>query len=98
EDIKDMESEDKVIKFEKAVVNKEWEDVHELKDDVKDKDERRDDNLRALVNTKDLDDAIKYVENTKTDMKNDQEYIYSKNIINKKKKNIKQKKKKKKKK
>lgn len=78
EDIKDMESEDKVIKFEKAVVNKEWEDVLELKDDVKDKDERRVDILRALVNTKDLDGAIKYVEDTDTDMKKDLEDIYNK--------------------
>lgn len=77
-DIKDVESEDEVIEFEKAVVNEEWEKVVELKDEVKDKDERRVDILTALVNEGDLKGAIEYVEDKDTELKGDLKDVYKK--------------------
>jgi len=78
EDVKDIEYDGDVINFEKAVVEKEWEKVLELKDKVKDREDRQVSVLKAYVHSGNLDDAIGYVKDTDKGLKGKLEKEYDK--------------------
>ncbi|KRT87127.1 MULTISPECIES: hypothetical protein [Bacillus] len=59
--IADINSDNDAIKFEKAVLAQQWDEVINLKDKVKDKPDRQNAVVEALIRTDKLDDAISYV-------------------------------------
>ena len=77
DEILKIESEDPVIVFEKAILDKEWEKVIELREDVRDREERRPIIMKAFVQSGDLEGAIDYIENTDVRLKDDLKKEYN---------------------
>src|SRR5699024_11216216 len=77
DEILKIESEDPVIVFEKAILDKEWEKVIELREDVRDREERRPIIMKAFVQSGDLEGAIDYIENTDIRLKDDLKKEYN---------------------
>lgn len=59
--IADLNSDEDAIKFEKAVLAQKWDEVINLKDKVKDKNDRQNAVVEALIRTDKLDEALSYV-------------------------------------
>ena len=59
--IADLNSDEDAIKFEKAVQAQKWDEVINLKDKVKDKNDRQNAVVEALIRTDKLDEALSYV-------------------------------------
>lgn len=62
EEVKNMDSNLPPIRYEKAVLDKDWEQIIQLKDQVRDTERRQHDVLEALVMTGDIENAVKYAE------------------------------------